>query len=318
MARATRQPGAARAHRVRARLRRRRRPRPAVPSSCTTAWNQPAPRADCNSRGGGEARALGRRMLGSAGCNVTVAPGATLSALSRRQIPPDRRRHGEGAVRSSGAGIDCRPRCSASFPSYSPIRSCLRQRGGGPRLERRLPRLEGACRVPMTAATNARATSSAPDVRRVRQDRSGSVRRVRRSTTSWSSGRVGRYARCDRSLRRRRRRRDDLEDPPVRSHSGAAEGGINAALGNASEDDPEKHAYDTVKGSDYLGDQDAIEILCQEAPDDVYQLEHWGAVFSRTSDGRIAQRPFGAAGEPRTAYAADITAMSSSTCSTSR
>jgi succinate dehydrogenase / fumarate reductase flavoprotein subunit len=94
---------------------------------------------------------------------------------------------------------------------------------------------------------------------------------------------------------------------PVRSHSGAAEGGINAALGNASEDDPEKHAFDTVKGSDYLGDQDAIEVLCNEAPADVYQLEHWGAVFSRTEDGRIAQRPFGAAGEPRTAYAADIT-----------
>ena len=94
---------------------------------------------------------------------------------------------------------------------------------------------------------------------------------------------------------------------PTRSHSGAAEGGINAALGNASEDDPEKHAYDTVKGADYLGDQDAIQVLCDEAPDDVYQLEHWGAVFSRTEDGRIAQRPFGAAGEPRTAYAADIT-----------
>src|SRR5437588_1474041 len=94
---------------------------------------------------------------------------------------------------------------------------------------------------------------------------------------------------------------------PVRSHSGAAEGGINAALGNASEDDPEKHAFDTVKGSDYLGDQDAIEVLCNEAPGDVYQLEHWGAVFSRTDDGRIAQRPFGAAGAPRTAYAADIT-----------
>jgi succinate dehydrogenase / fumarate reductase flavoprotein subunit len=94
---------------------------------------------------------------------------------------------------------------------------------------------------------------------------------------------------------------------PVRSHSGAAEGGINAALGNASEDSPEEHAYDTVKGSDYLGDQDAIEVLCDEAPGDVYQLEHWGAVFSRTDDGRIAQRPFGAAGAPRTAYAADIT-----------
>ncbi len=94
---------------------------------------------------------------------------------------------------------------------------------------------------------------------------------------------------------------------PVRSHSGAAEGGINAALGNASEDDPEKHAFDTVKGSDYLGDQDAIQVLCDEAPDDVYQLENWGAVFSRTEEGKIAQRPFGAAGEPRTAYAADIT-----------
>src|SRR5438067_11264213 len=94
---------------------------------------------------------------------------------------------------------------------------------------------------------------------------------------------------------------------PVRSHSGAAEGGINAALGNASEDDPDKHAFDTVKGSDYLGDQDAIQILCDEAPADVYELENWGAVFSRTDDGRIAQRPFGAAGAPRTAYAADIT-----------
>src|SRR5438552_18624177 len=66
---------------------------------------------------------------------------------------------------------------------------------------------------------------------------------------------------------------------PVRSHSGAAEGGINAALGNASEDDPEKHAYDTVKGSDYLGDQDASQILCDEAPGDVYHLEDRGDVF---------------------------------------
>src|SRR5215210_3858586 len=94
---------------------------------------------------------------------------------------------------------------------------------------------------------------------------------------------------------------------PTRSHSGAAEGGINAPLGNASEDNAELHAFDTVKGADYLGDQDAIEILCQEAAADVYELEHWGAVFSRTDDGRIAQRPFGAAGAPRTAYAADIT-----------
>ena len=94
---------------------------------------------------------------------------------------------------------------------------------------------------------------------------------------------------------------------PTRSHSGAAEGGINAALGNAAEDSPEIHAYDTVKGSDYLGDQDSIEILCQEAPADLIQLEHWGALFSRREDGRLAQRPFGAAGSPRTVYAADIT-----------
>ena len=94
---------------------------------------------------------------------------------------------------------------------------------------------------------------------------------------------------------------------PTRSHSGAAEGGINAALGNAAEDSPEKHAFDTVKGSDYIGDQDAIEIFTAEAPDDIYQLEHWGAVFSRNDQGKLAQRPFGAAGSPRTVYAADIT-----------
>src|SRR5436189_1673404 len=94
---------------------------------------------------------------------------------------------------------------------------------------------------------------------------------------------------------------------PTRSHSGAAEGGINAALGNTAEDSPEIHAFDTVKGSDYLGDQDAIEIFTREAPDDIYQLEHWGAVFSRNADGRLAQRPFGAAGSPRTVFAADIT-----------
>ena len=94
---------------------------------------------------------------------------------------------------------------------------------------------------------------------------------------------------------------------PTRSHSGAAEGGINAALGNTGEDSPETHAFDTVKGSDYLGDQDAIEIFTREAPHDIYQLEHWGAVFSRNDDGRLAQRPFGAAGSPRTVFAADIT-----------
>jgi succinate dehydrogenase / fumarate reductase flavoprotein subunit len=94
---------------------------------------------------------------------------------------------------------------------------------------------------------------------------------------------------------------------PTRSHSGAAEGGINAALGNAGEDSPENHTFFTVKGSDYLGDQDAIAVMCAEGPGDIYELEHMGAVFSRMEDGRIAQRPFGAGGAPRTAYAADIT-----------
>ena len=94
---------------------------------------------------------------------------------------------------------------------------------------------------------------------------------------------------------------------PTRSHSGAAEGGINAALGNTAEDSPETHAFDTVKGSDYLGDQDSIEIFTREAPGDIYQLEHWGALFSRNADGKLAQRPFGAAGSPRTVFAADIT-----------
>jgi succinate dehydrogenase / fumarate reductase flavoprotein subunit len=92
---------------------------------------------------------------------------------------------------------------------------------------------------------------------------------------------------------------------PLRSHSVAAQGGINAAL--ADDDSWEKHAYDTVKGSDYLGDQDAIEAMCHEAPDDIIELEHMGTVFDRKPDGRIAQRPFGGAGFPRTCYVADIT-----------
>jgi succinate dehydrogenase / fumarate reductase flavoprotein subunit len=97
---------------------------------------------------------------------------------------------------------------------------------------------------------------------------------------------------------------------PVRSHSGAAQGGINAALGNATEDSPDNHTFDTVKGADYIGDQDAIEILCQSAPREIIQLEHWGAVFSRQEGtGKIAQRPFGGAGFPRTCFAADLTGL---------
>jgi succinate dehydrogenase flavoprotein subunit len=92
---------------------------------------------------------------------------------------------------------------------------------------------------------------------------------------------------------------------PVRSHSVAAEGGINAAIGG--DDSWEAHAFDTVKGSDYLGDQDAIEILCREGPEQIAELERMGALFSRDEQGRIAQRPFGGAGYPRTCYTEDRT-----------
>ncbi len=80
---------------------------------------------------------------------------------------------------------------------------------------------------------------------------------------------------------------------PTRSHTVAAQGGISAALGNMGEDDWRWHMYDTVKGSDWLGDQDAIEFMCKEAPDAIIELEHYGLPFSRTEEGKIYQRPFG-------------------------
>jgi succinate dehydrogenase / fumarate reductase flavoprotein subunit len=88
---------------------------------------------------------------------------------------------------------------------------------------------------------------------------------------------------------------------PVRSHTGAAEGGINAALREG--DSWEDHAYDTMKGSDYLADAPAIEVLTQTSPEEVIQLEHWGMAFSRDDDGRMSQRPFGGLSFPRTTYA---------------
>jgi succinate dehydrogenase / fumarate reductase flavoprotein subunit len=97
---------------------------------------------------------------------------------------------------------------------------------------------------------------------------------------------------------------------PLRSHSVAAQGGINAALANrpdCADDTCEKHAFDTIKGSDYLADQDAAELLCRRAIPTIYELDHWGAPFSRLAGGKIAQRPFGGAGFPRTCYAADRT-----------
>src|SRR3984893_8394858 len=92
---------------------------------------------------------------------------------------------------------------------------------------------------------------------------------------------------------------------PVRSHSGAAQGGINAALGAG--DSWEIHAFDTIKGSDYLADQDAVEIMCREAPQDLIEMEHMGVVFYRAPDGKLGTRAFGGASKARTYFVADIT-----------
>src|SRR6201747_3296657 len=92
---------------------------------------------------------------------------------------------------------------------------------------------------------------------------------------------------------------------PVRSHSVAAAGGINAAVNPA--DDRRSHAYDTVKGSDFIGDQDAIEVMCREAPHEGMHLEHIGATFHRNETGQMDLRAFGGASMKRTAYVADIT-----------
>jgi len=99
---------------------------------------------------------------------------------------------------------------------------------------------------------------------------------------------------------------------PLRSHSVAAQGGINAALGNSpdgKDDSWERHAFDTIKGSDYLADQDSAELMCQKAIPSIYELEYLGVPFSRFPGGVIAQRPFGGAGFPRTCYAADRTGL---------
>jgi succinate dehydrogenase / fumarate reductase flavoprotein subunit len=94
---------------------------------------------------------------------------------------------------------------------------------------------------------------------------------------------------------------------PLRSHSGAAQGGINAAL--SEEDSIELHEFDTVKGSDYLGDQDAIRLMCTKAPETIRWAEKMGAVFSRNEEGKIAQRPFGGQSSPRACYAKDRTGL---------
>jgi succinate dehydrogenase / fumarate reductase flavoprotein subunit len=93
---------------------------------------------------------------------------------------------------------------------------------------------------------------------------------------------------------------------PVRSHSNAAQGGINAALGGG-DDSVDSHVYDTVKGSDYLGDQDAIELMCEEAPQEIINLEHMGVIFNRDDEGRLGTRAFGGASYARTFFVADIT-----------
>ena len=93
---------------------------------------------------------------------------------------------------------------------------------------------------------------------------------------------------------------------PVRSHSNAAQGGINAALTDRG-DDWRDHAYDTIKGSDFLGDQDAIALMCQEAGDEVIAMEHMGAIFNRDEEGRLGTRAFGGQREARTFFVADFT-----------
>ena len=93
---------------------------------------------------------------------------------------------------------------------------------------------------------------------------------------------------------------------PVRSHSNAAQGGINAALTDRG-DDWRDHAYDTIKGSDYLGDQDAISIMCKEAGDEVIAMEHMGAIFNRDEEGRLGTRSFGGQRQARTFFVADFT-----------
>ena len=92
---------------------------------------------------------------------------------------------------------------------------------------------------------------------------------------------------------------------PIRSHSSAAQGGINAALGEG--DTWESHAFDTIKGSDYLADQDAVEVMCREAPADIVEFEHMGVIFYRNEDGKLGTRAFGGASQARTYFVGDIT-----------
>src|SRR5579864_919669 len=92
---------------------------------------------------------------------------------------------------------------------------------------------------------------------------------------------------------------------PIRSHSNAAQGGINAAIGEG--DTWESHAFDTIKGSDYLADQDAVEVMCREAPRDIIEFEHMGVMFYRGEDGKLGTRAFGGASQARTYFVGDIT-----------
>ena len=101
----------------------------------------------------------------------------------------------------------------------------------------------------------------------------------------------------------------------MRSHSNAAQGGINAALNPG--DSWESHAFDTIKGSDYLGDQDAIEIMTREAPEEILHLEHLGVTFHRNEEGKLGTRAFGGASQPAPTTSPTSPARRSCTCSTS-
>ena len=295
-------------------------------ASCTTTWNAGQRLALTATPGTGAklVRWTGA-CTGSGGCLVDVGTGATVSAL----FAPATFRltvavTGRGAVRSSRTGHHLPAALLGVVPV---VHGGAADRDAGarleaPRLERCLPRCEGDVH-----GADERRVERARDLRPALKVRRGRPRNDQVASFAVDAVHdvvvIG--AGCA-GMRAAIEAFDAGADVamlskihPVRSHSGAAEGGINAALGNASEDDPEKHAFDTVKGSDYLGDQDAIEILCNEAPGRRLPARAAGARSSRArrTDGSPSARSAPPASRarrtPRTSPA-----TSSSTCSTSR
>ena len=258
-------------------------------ASCTTTWNagQRLALTATPSAGARLVRWSGA-CSGAAGCVLSVTPGAAvIGGVRARVLPAVGRSHRKGSRAELAGGDHVSAALLGGVPVVQP-RAADGDGGEGlevPLVERRLPRreedLHGADERGHERPRHVRSRLNLqPRTARIDQVASFAVDAVH-DVVVVGAGCAGMRAAIE-AFDAGANVAMVSKIHPVRSHSGAAEGGINAALGNASEDDPEKHAFDTVKGSDYLGDQDAIEILCREAPDDVYQLEHWGAVFSRT------------------------------------